>query len=146
MTEQQTQSVAVGEGVRDSAAIAEVVTKLSLHSVEDTVAALQTLVAEQGMTLFAVIDHSGEASAVGMDLRETKLVVFGSPRAGMPVMQAAPLAALDLPLKVPVWADSEQTKESYVNPGAIAARYHLSDDLAAPLLGINALTDALTAG
>ena len=59
-------------------------------------------------------------------------------------MQAAPLAALDLPLKVLVWADDRQTKVSYVDPDALAARYDLSDDLAARLVGINALTDALT--
>ena len=121
-------------------------TKLSPRSVEDTVAALQTLVSDKGLKLFAVIDHSGEASAVGMDLRETKLVVFGSPQAGTPVMQAAPLAALDLPLKVLVWADGQQTKVSYLDPDALAARYKLSDDLTARLVGINALTDALTAG
>ena len=65
------------------------------------------------MKLFAVIDHSGEARASGLQLRDTKLVIFGSPQAGTPVMQAAPLAALDLPLKVLVWADGEQTKVSY---------------------------------
>jgi len=124
---------------------AEVVTKLSPRSVEDTVAALSAIVSEMGMKLFAVIDHSGEAAAVGMDLRDTKLVVFGSPRAGTPVMQAAPLSALDLPLKALVWRDGEQTKVSYVDPGALAERYGLGEDLAARLAGINALTDRLTA-
>lgn len=136
MTEQRIDSIAN--------AVAGVVTKLSSRSVEDTVAALQTLVSDKGLKVFAVIDHSGEASAVGMNLRETKLVVFGSPQAGTPVMQAAPLAALDLPLKILVWADGQQTKVSYADPDALAARYDLSDDLAARLAGINALTDALT--
>jgi uncharacterized protein (DUF302 family) len=145
VTEQRTDSIA-HEAAPAPSAIEGVVTKQSPRSVEDTVAALATLVSEKGMKLFAVIDHSGEASSVGMDLRETKLVVFGSPRAGTPVMQAAPLAALDLPLKVLVWADGQQTKVSYVDPGALAARCHLSDDLAARLAGINALTDALAAG
>jgi uncharacterized protein (DUF302 family) len=68
-------------------------------------------------------------------------VIFGSPQAGTPVMAASPLAALDLPLKALIWADEGQTKVSYYSPAALAARHHLSADLA----GINALTDALVA-
>jgi len=71
--------------------------------------------------------------------------MFGSPAAGTPVMAAAPLAALDLPLKVLVWADEGQTKVSYDAPAALAARHHLGADLAANLAGIDALTDALVA-
>jgi uncharacterized protein (DUF302 family) len=121
-----------------------VVTKLSPRSVEETVAALSALVTEKGMKLFAVIDHSGEASAAGLDLRETKVVMFGSPLAGTPVMQAAPLAALDLPLKVLIWSDAEQTKVSYTSPATLASRYGLADELAARLAGIDAVTDAIT--
>ena len=75
----------------------------------------------------------------------TKLILFGSPKAGTPVMAALPLAALDLPLKVLIWADGDQTKVSYYAPTALAASHHLSADLAANLAGINALTDALVA-
>ncbi|HWD74079.1 MAG TPA: DUF302 domain-containing protein [Solirubrobacteraceae bacterium] len=121
----------------------QVVTKLSASSVEDTVARLSGVVAAKGMKLFAVIDHSGEARAAGLELRDTKLVIFGSPQAGTPVMDAAPLAALDLPLKVLVWADGDQTKLSYTSPAALAARYGLSDELAGRLAGINAITDAV---
>jgi uncharacterized protein (DUF302 family) len=78
-------------------------------------------------------------------LRETTLVIFGSPQAGTPVMAASPLSALDLPLKVLVWADGDQTKVSYYAPAALAASHHLTADLAANLSGINALTDALVA-
>jgi len=92
-----------------------------------------------------VIDQSAEASQVGMQLRETTLVLFGNPAAGTPVMVAAPLSALDLPLKVLVWADGGQTKVSYYGPAALAARYGLSPDLAAKLAGIDPLTDALIA-
>jgi uncharacterized protein (DUF302 family) len=122
---------------------AEVVTKLSPWSVEDTVARLSAIVAARGMKLFAVVDHSGEAEAVGLELRDTKLVIFGSPQAGTPVMQAAALAALDLPLKVLVWLDEHQTKLSYTAPAELAARYHLSDELAARLAGIDAITNAV---
>ena len=121
----------------------DVVTKKSRRSVEETVSRLSAAVAARGMKLFAVIDHSGEARASGLELRDTKLVVFGSPVAGTPVMAAAPLAALDLPLKVLVWADGDSTKVSYTAPSALAARYGLSDELASRLAGIDALTDEL---
>jgi uncharacterized protein (DUF302 family) len=78
-------------------------------------------------------------------LRETTLVVFGNPVAGTPVMVAAPLAALDLPLKVLVWTNNGQTKVSYYGPVALAARDGLSADLAARLAAIDAITDALIA-
>jgi uncharacterized protein (DUF302 family) len=111
--------------------------------VVDTVSRLAAVVAARGMKLFAVIDHSGEAKDVGLELRDTKLVLFGSPQAGTPVMVASPLAALDLPLKVLVWADGVQTKVSYTAPAALAARHNLSDELAGRLAGIEAVTDAV---
>jgi len=123
-----------------------VVIKASPWSVADTVSRLSNVVAARGMKLFAVIDHSGEAKQNGLELRDTKVVIFGSPQAGTPVMQSAPLAALDLPLKVLVWADGVQTKVSYTAPAALAARYRLSDELAGRLAGIDAVTDAAIAG
>lgn len=128
-----------------SDAVPDAVVKVSSHSVADTVATLVAMIAAKGMRLFAVIDQSAEARTVGLTLRETTLVIFGSPQAGTPVMNAAPLAALDLPLKVLIWADAGQTKVAYVAPAAIAARYHLSADLATNIAGTNALTDALVA-
>jgi uncharacterized protein (DUF302 family) len=122
-----------------------VVTKLSPWSIADTVSRLLAVVAARGMKVFAVIDHSGEAKAAGLELRETKLVIFGSPKAGTPVMVAAPLAALDLPLKVLVWTDDRQTKISYTAPRALAARYGLDAELAGKLAGIDAVTDAVVA-
>jgi uncharacterized protein (DUF302 family) len=123
----------------------DVVTKLSPRPVADTVSRFTGMVSAKGMKLFAVIDQSAEARQVGLPLRETTLVIFGSPAAGTPVMAASPLAALDLPLKVVVWADDGQTKVSYYAPDAIAAHHHLRADLAGNLAGINALTDALVA-
>ena len=123
----------------------DVVTKLSQHSVADTVARFTGILTAKGLKVFAVIDQSAEASQVGLSLRETTLVIFGSPAAGTPVMVASPLSALDLPLKVLVWADGDLTKVSYYAPAALAASHHLSDDLAGNLAGINALTDALVA-
>ena len=121
----------------------EIVTKLSPWSVDETVSRLSAVVAARGMKLFAIVDHSGEAEAVGLELRNTKLVIFGSPQAGTPVMQAAPIAALDLPLKVLVWADGHETKLSYTAPEELAARYGLSDGLADRLAGIHAVTDTV---
>jgi len=124
---------------------AGVLTKESPRSVADTVSRLMDLTAAKGMKVFAVIDHSGEAEERGLELRDTRVVLFGSPEAGTPVMVAAPLVALDLPLKVLVWAEGGQTKVSYTAPSALASRYHLSDDLAGKLAGIESLTDALVA-
>jgi uncharacterized protein (DUF302 family) len=123
----------------------DVVTKLSRESVAATVARLTAMITAKGMKVFAVIDQAAEARQAGLELRETVLVIFGSPQAGTPVMAAAPLSALDLPLKVLVWADEGQTKVSYYAPAVLAASHHLSADLAASLAGINALTDALVA-
>lgn len=123
-----------------------IITKSSPRSVPDTVARLSDLVAAKGMKLFDVIDHSGEAAEHGLELRDTKVVIFGSPVAGTPVMQAAALAALDLPLKVLVWDDGGQTRVSYTSPAELAARYGLNDELAGRIAGIEGLTDAVVAG
>ena len=123
----------------------ELITKDCPLSVSDAVARLSALVAEKGINLFGVIDHSGEAHARGLELRDTKVVMFGSPVADTPVMQARPLAALDLPLKVLVWDDDGQTSVTYYSPAALAARHHLGADLARNLASIDALTDALVA-
>jgi uncharacterized protein (DUF302 family) len=124
----------------------EIITKISPRSVADTVALLSETVVAKGLKVFAVIDHSGEARERGLELRDTMVVIFGSPEAGTPVMASVPLSALDLPLKALVWADEGQTKVSYTDPAALAARYHLSDELAVRLAGIGPLTDAVTAG
>ncbi len=123
-----------------------IVTKLSSRSVAGTVERLIGMLKEKGMTLFALIDQSAAARQVGLELRDTTLVIFGSPVAGTPVMNASPLSALDLPLKVLVWSDEGQTKVSYYAPAVLAIRHHLEADLALNLAGIDALTDALVAG
>lgn len=121
------------------------VTKQSPRTVEETVSRLRNLIDSKSLTLFAVVDHSGQAEAHGLSLRDTKVVLFGSPEAGTPVMQAHPLVALDLPLKILVWDDDGQTQVTYLAPAELAARYDLGDELAARLAGIDALTDAATA-
>jgi len=123
----------------------QITTKVSPRSVADTVSRLTGILAAKGIKVFAVIDQSAEARQAGLELRETTLVIFGNPAAGTPVMTAAPLAALDLPLKVLIWADDGQTKVTYYSPAAQAARYDLSAELAAGLASIDPLTDALIA-
>jgi uncharacterized protein (DUF302 family) len=123
----------------------QVTTKPSPLPVPETVSRLTGILSAKGLKVFAVIDQSDEARAAGLELRETMLVIFGNPAAGTPVMDAAPLAALDLPLKVLIWADGGRTNVTYYSPAAIAARFGLSAELAANLAGIDPLTDALVA-
>ena len=130
-------------GPRASQDAASVISKASPRSVSETVQRFTEMVQAKGVEVFAVIDHSAEAARVGLELRDTKLVIFGSPKAGTPAMVAAPLAALDLPLKILVWDDGGQIRVSYTSPAALAARNGLSDELAAPLAVIGPLTDAL---
>ena len=122
-----------------------VVTKLSPRTVGDTVARLTGMLAAKGVKLFDTIDQRAAAREVGLDLRETVLMIFGNPAAGTPVMMAVPLSALDLPLKVLIWDDEGQTKVTYYAPAALAARHHLNADLAAKLSVVDPLTDALIA-
>jgi uncharacterized protein (DUF302 family) len=123
----------------------QIMTKISPRSVTDTVSRLTGILSANGLKVFGVIDQSAEATQVGMQLRETTIVLFGNPAAGTPVMAAAPLAALDLPLKVLIWDDDGQTKVTYYGPEALAARYDLSPDLSLKLAGIDPITDALIA-
>ena len=83
-----------------------IVSKLSLHSVDETVEKLKSLLQSKGVTLFVLVDHSGEAAKVGMSMPPTKLLIFGSPKAGTPLMLAAPSSAIDLPLKILVSEDA----------------------------------------
>ncbi len=122
-----------------------IVMKTTGLSVDVAVTRLEAMIAEKGMKVFTVIDHSGEAEANGLELRDTKVVIFGSPTAGTPVMETAPLVALDLPLKVLIYDAGGSTRLCYAPPEELARRYGLSDELAARFAGINALTDAIAA-
>jgi len=96
----------------------------SHRSVDETVATLQQLLREKGVTLFAVIDHSGEAEKAGMTMPPTKLLIFGSPKAGTPLMLATPTIAIDLPLKILVSEDSShKVWISYNSPAYLQERH-----------------------
>jgi uncharacterized protein (DUF302 family) len=103
---------------------------LSNHSVDQTVDILKSILQLKEITLFILIDHSGEAAKVGLEMRPTKLLIFGNPRAGTPPMLATPSIALDLPLKILVWEDSEgKVWLSYNSPDYLKERHGLPQDL-----------------
>ena len=107
-----------------------IITIASNHSVDETVAKLAAILKSKGVTLFAFIDHSGEAEKVGMKMPPTKLLIFGSPKAGTPLMLAAPSTAIDLPLKLLVSEDSQgKVWISYNSPEYLAQRHGLSPEL-----------------
>lgn len=141
MTDQHRDPGPASPGAHD-----EIVTRLTPWPVAGTVALLSAVAAARGMKLFAEIDYSGEAKASGLRLRDTKLVIFGSPEAATHVVEAVPEAGLDLPFRVLVWSDGRQTKISYTNPAALAARYGLSPQMAARLMELNDIVDAVIDG
>jgi uncharacterized protein (DUF302 family)/uncharacterized membrane protein YidH (DUF202 family) len=107
-----------------------IIDKLSNHSVDQTVDKLKTVLQSKGVTLFAVIDHSGEAEKVGMKMPPTKLLIFGSPKAGTPLMLASPSIAIDLPLKILVWEDAQsRVWVSYNSPAYLQERHNLPPEL-----------------
>jgi uncharacterized protein (DUF302 family) len=102
----------------------------SNHSVDETVTKLEGILQAKGITLFALVDHSGEAAKAGMKMRPTKLLIFGNPRAGTPVMLAAPRSAIDLPLKILVWEDDQgKVWITYNSPTYLQTRHNLPADL-----------------
>jgi uncharacterized protein (DUF302 family) len=107
-----------------------IVNKPSKHSVDDTVGKLQNILEAKGIAVFALIDHSGEAAKVGMKMRPTKLLIFGNPKGGTPLMLAAPSIAIDLPVKILIWEDDQETVwVSYNTPEYLAERHGLPPHL-----------------
>jgi uncharacterized protein (DUF302 family) len=102
----------------------------SNHPVEQTVDRLKNILQSKGVTLFALVDHSGEAEKVGMKMPPTKLVIFGNPKAGTPLMLAAPSSAIDLPLKILIWEDARgRAWVSYNSPAYLQERHGLPPEL-----------------
>jgi uncharacterized protein (DUF302 family) len=102
----------------------------SNHSVDETVERVKNILQSKGVTLFAVIDHSGEAAKVGMKMSPTKLLIFGNPKGGTPLMLAAPSVAIDLPLKILVWQDGQgKVWLSYNSSEYLQERHGLPQDL-----------------
>ena len=112
----------------------------SNHSVDETVQRLKGILESKGITLFAVIDHSGEAEKVGMKMPPTKLLIFGSPKAGTPLMLATPSIAIDLPLKILIWQDAQgKVSLSYNSPEYLMKRHGLTQDLLPSLAVVGTL-------
>ncbi len=112
-----------------------IVNKPSHHSVDETLAKLQTILQAKGIAVFALVDHSGEAAKVGMKMRPTKLLIFGNPKGGTPLMLAAPTIAIDLPLKILIWEDDQgKVWVSYNTTEYLAERHdlppHLTENIA----------------
>ena len=101
-----------------------IINRPSKHSVDETLERLKQILQAKGVTLFAVVDHSGEAEKVGMKMLPTKLLIFGNPRAGTPVMLAAPSIAIDLPLKILVWEDAQGTVWTSYNSATYLQQRH----------------------
>jgi len=121
-----------------------IVTILSHHSVDETVSRLEQTLAEKGIKLFALIDHSGEAEKIGLPMPPTKLAIFGSPKAGTPLMLATPGIALDLPLKLLIAEDvSGKVWISWNAPDYLAARYELPQELVGNIAVIEKLAAAI---
>jgi uncharacterized protein (DUF302 family) len=120
-----------------------IITLPSRHSVDETVAKLETLLRAKGLTVFALVDHSGEAAKVGLTMPPTKLVIFGNPKAGTLLMLAAPSVAIDLPLKILVSQDSQgKVWVSYNSPAYLKERHGVPDNLVSNIAGIEALARA----
>jgi uncharacterized protein (DUF302 family) len=110
------------------------------HSVDEIVVRLQTLLREKGVKLFAIVDHSGEAKSVGLQMPPTTLLIFGNPKAGTPLMLASPEIAIDLPLKILISEDSEgKVWVSYNSSAYLQQRHSLPEDLLANIAVVEIL-------
>jgi uncharacterized protein (DUF302 family) len=119
-----------------------IVTIPSHHSVEQTVQKLEGILQAKGVKLFALIDHSGEAEKAGMQMRPTRLLIFGNPKAGTPLMIASPGIAIDLPLKLLVWEGADgKVWISYNAPAYLQARHGLPPDLVQNIAMVEALAE-----
>ena len=123
-----------------------IISKAANCTVEEAVHKIKSLLVIRGITLFAVIDHSGEAEAAGLKMPDTKLVIFGNPKGGTPLMLASPLIAIDLPLKLLVAEDANgRCSISYNSPQYLQQRHRLSNDLIQNIAIIEAIADEAAA-
>jgi len=124
-----------------------IVTRPSPFSVEETLARLQEAIRRQNLSLFAHIDHSGEAKRVGLKMQEAHVLIFGNPKGGTPLMIASPLLALDLPLKVLVWqSEDEQVWVSSTSATYLKVRYSIPQELIGNIAGVDGLIEQTLQG
>ena len=118
----------------------------SKHSVEETLQKLESLLQEKNITIFARVDHSGEAAKIGMEMRPTKLLLFGNPKGGTPLMQADQQMGIDLPLKVLVYQDTGgKVSLAYNSPSWLAHRHGLPAQLAPNVSALTTVLEAVAA-
>lgn len=123
-----------------------IISKPSKYSVPETLQRLQNILAAKGIKVFALVDHSGEAEKAGLKMSPTQLLIFGNPKGGTPAMLAAPLLAIDLPLKALAWEDANgQVWLSYNDPAYVQQRFGLSGDVMKPLAAVGALIEQAVA-
>lgn len=122
-----------------------VVTRPSAYGFAETLARLRSTLLRRQLEIFAWFDHSGAASRVGLTMPDTQVVVFGNPRSGTPLMLAAPLVALDLPLRVLVSDDGGHAVVSYLSPSYLAERYGIPPDLVKNISGVETIVDEIVA-
>ena len=119
-----------------------IITLSSRHSVPETIDRLESLLHEKNIKIFARIDQASEAEQVGLTMPPTLLLLFGNPKGGTPIMLAAPLSALDLPLKALAWQDADgNVWLSYNDPQSLAACFNVATDLIAPLHAVSRLVE-----
>jgi len=125
--------VMTGEGI---------ISKASKYSVAETLDRVERVLREKGIRVFARVDHSGEAEKVGLNMRPTQLLILGNPKGGTPVMVAAPLAAIDLPLKALAWQDDDgKVWLSYNDPEYLKKRFGLTDEQIKTIAGIGSVIE-----
>ena len=118
----------------------------SPYPVPETLERLDSVLRSRGLTVFARVDHSGEAEKVGLKMRPTHLVIFGSPKAGTPLMVAAPTLAIDLPLKALVWEDAGgRVWVSYNSPEFLKQRHDIPDELVKNIAVVGPLLQSVVA-
>ena len=119
-----------------------IISKASKYSVAETLDRVERVLREKGIRVFARVDHSGEAEKVGLNMRPTQLLILGNPKGGTPVMVAAPLAAIDLPLKALAWQDDDgKVWLSYNDPEYLKKRFGLTDEQIKTIAGIGSVIE-----
>jgi uncharacterized protein (DUF302 family) len=136
------QSAGESEASMASTSESGIVRIASKHTVDETVEKLRGILQAKGVMLFAVVDHSGEAAKVGLPMPPTKLLIFGNPKAGTPLMLASPSIAIDLPLKILVAEDAGGAFVSYNSAEYLRDRHHLPQELLANIAVVAALANA----
>jgi uncharacterized protein (DUF302 family) len=137
------QSAPISTPTSAATSASTIVSKASKYSVPETIDRLEKIAKAKGLTIFARIDHSGEAEKAGLKMRPTQLLILGNPKGGTPLMNASPSIAIDLPLKALAWQDADgKVWLGYNSPDFLKQRHNLPDDMVKVVGAIGGLVDA----